>query len=227
MRRQRLTQLIALSALSAIALYVVQGALATGADVSEFPAWFWVLDYCLWGARALIEAAVIVYLFTTKPTNRTQSVTLGVLEVALVGLITFTVGPALRAVGLGRSMVESVSSAAFTAWSFGIAAYTSLMVGAAGYAFRVQPDEAGADDIEALQAENARLVRLDAGHVREIARLESAVEAWGLLNKTQKAAMIARCANGDRPDAVDVARATGASPGHVRRAYQMVEDENE
>ncbi len=212
MRRKRLNLLIYLSALSAVALYVVQGALATGADVQAFPAWFWTLDLTLWGARALIEAAVIVYLFTTTPTTPGQRVTLALLEIALVSLITFTVGPALRAVGLGQAMVESVTPAAFTAWSFGIAAYTSLMVGAAGYAFRVEGDARETIDVDGLRS---RILQLE----REIAQHAHAVEAWGLLNKTQRARLIKACTNGDRPSAVAFARATGQSPANVRRAW--------
>ncbi len=229
MRQRRLTQLIALSALSAVALYVVQGALATGADVKAFPAWFWVLDYVLWGARALIEAAVIVYLFTTTPTTRAQSVTLAVLEIALVGLITFTVGPALRAVGLGSAMVDSVTPAAFTAWSFGIAAYTSLMVGAAGYAFRVQGDDHDADDVTELRADNTRLAGVaaraaaDADLARaEMDRVTASVEAWQLLSATDRARLIGMCANGNRPTVADTAAAINASPATVRRGFAKV-----
>lgn len=222
MRQKRLTQLIALSALSAVALYVVQGALATGADVTAFPGWFWVLDYVLWGCRALIEAAVIVYLFSTEPSTAAQKRALAVFEFALIALITLTVGPALRAVGLRQTISESLTPGAYIAWTYGIAAYTSLMVGAAGYAYRVQPDEVDRVDEAALRDEIARLSKLDAGHAREIERLTRAVEAWGLLNKTERARLIAACVNGDRPDAAQLALALDASPSTVRRAYGEV-----
>lgn len=224
-RQKQLTTLISLSALSAVALYVVQGALATGADVTAFPAWFWVLDYALWAARALIEAAVIVFLFSTTPGNKSQSRILAAFEIALIALITLTVGPALRAVGQKSTMVDSLTPTAFTAWSFGIAAYTSLMVGAAGYAYRVQPSAAPSTAYADLAARNEQLVNEIYARTQEIEQLTRAVDAWGLLNATERAAVIARCANGDRPDAAELAQALNASVSTVRRGYGIVDGE--
>lgn len=210
-RRKQLWVLIGLSALSACALYVIQGALATGADASEFPQWFWVLDYCLWGARALIEAAVIMYLFTTRPQTKADSIILGVLEFSLVALITLTVGPALRAVGLGVPVRDSLAPALYSAWTFGIAAYTSLMMGAAGYAYRVQSDEHDSADVAEMRAENERL--------------QKAVGAWSLLTATDRAAVIALCTNGDKPGADVLAEAMKVSAATVRRGYKIATDQ--
>jgi len=207
-RRNQLVLLIVLSALSAVALYVLQGALATGADLSEFPPWFWMLDYCLWGARALIEAFVIVYLFSTEPKTTWQGVVLGILEFALVALITLTVGPALRAIGMGVTLRDSLSPLLYSAWTFGIAAYTSLMVGAAGYAYRVAPDEHDSVNVTELRS--------------EIVRLENAVEAWSLLTATDRAAVIAACTNGNQPGADVLAEAMKVSAATVRRGYGKV-----
>lgn len=160
-RQTQLSWLVGLSALSAVALYIIQGALATGADVKTFPAWFWIADYVLWGFRALIEARVIVYLFSTDAQNKRQEFVLAVFEVALIALIALTVGPALRAAALGKQMVDTVAPWMFTAWSFGIASYTPLMVGAAGYAYRVQKLDNNDDAIAELE-EQLRTARADA-----------------------------------------------------------------
>ena len=138
-RRQQLWALIGLSALTAAVQYVIQGALATGADLATFPPLFWVADYSLWGVRALIEAWVIVYLFQTTGGTARQQVVITAFEVVLIGLIAVTLGPALRAVGLGEPVKSTMSATLFGLWNLGIAAYTSLMMGAAGYAYRVQP----------------------------------------------------------------------------------------
>ncbi len=223
-RQRRLNLLVALSALSAVALYIVQGALATGADVAAFPAWFWVADYVLWGVRALVEAAVIVYLFSTQSRTRTQAVWLTVFEVALVTLITLTVGPALRAVGLGATMRESLSPAAFTAWSFGIAAYTSLMIGAAGFAYRCQPDD-NADQVTELQSQVARLLDQLREADSEVtqARAEAtqaaeAVEAWEMMSKQARAKLFKSLGGGNGHSAAAKARALGMSESTFNRA---------
>lgn len=234
MKRQRqLTVLIALSSISAVALYVVQGALATGADVSAFPSWFWVLDYCLWGARALIEAAVIVYLFSTHAETKAQSRTLAVFEFALIALITLTVGPALRAVGLRQTMAQSVSAAAFTAWSFGIAAYTSLMVGAAGYAYRVQPDDADARGVAQLESERDEARALAAQLSVDNERLVELMPLFESLPKQTVAELyaLARSNNGDgvtAREAADAMRISLSSAQHgVRAARERIEDVSE
>lgn len=153
-RRNQLWWLIILSAITALAQYVVQGATASGHNPSEFVSFFWYADYALWGARALIEAWVIVYLFQTKPETRGQAVLVTTFEIGLIGLITLTLGPAFRALGYGVVMRESLAEPWFTFWNFGIAAYTSLMMGAAGYAYRCQPDDnAVNEEVAQLQAE--------------------------------------------------------------------------
>jgi len=223
-RQKRLNLLVALSAISAVALYIVQGALATGADVAAFPAWFWVADYCLWGARALVEAAVIVYLFSTQARTRSQAVWLTVFEVALIALITLTVGPALRAVGLGETMRESLSPAAFTAWSFGIAAYTSLMIGAAGFAYRCQPDD-DADQVTELQAQVARMLaqlsdaQAEATQARtEATQAAEAVGAWDAMSKQARARMFKSLGGSNGHSAKEAAAVLGMSESTYNRA---------
>ena len=140
-RRNQMWLLIALSATTAIMQYVVQGALATAHDPAEFGRVFWLVDYGLWGARAIIEAMVIAYLFQTTAKTRLQEATLLFFEGFLIALIILTLGPALRAMGLGVTMVDSLSPVWFTLWNFGIAAYTPLMMGGAAFAYKVQNEE--------------------------------------------------------------------------------------
>jgi len=152
-RRNQLWFLIGLSATTATAQYIVQGAMASGGTPSEFAKWFWFIDYALWGARALIEAWDIVYLFTTKPKTKSQSIALIGFEVMLIALITLTLGPTLFALTKGVSIVEAINNdGLLLAWSFGIAAYTSLMMGSAGVAYRIQPNE-NEDELTAIESE--------------------------------------------------------------------------
>jgi hypothetical protein len=226
-RRKQLWFLIGLSAASAVAQYVVQGAMAGGGSPQEFSRWFWYADYGLWGARALIEAWVIVYLFQTQARTRGQAVVLTVFEVALVGLITLTLGPALRSLGYGRSMRATLPEPWFTGWNFGIAAYTSLMMGAAGLAYRVQPEDAG-DETAALRAElaGARADYREAQEALEQARAEvEAVKAWSGLPARAKAAWVAvYCRDDDRPSARELAEVLGVSRQTVSAGYNSLQD---
>ena len=140
-RRSQLWWMVGLSAFTAVAQYTVQGALATGHNPVEFPAWFWIADYALWGLRAIIEALVIVYLFATVTKTAWESAIIATFEVSLIALIVVTLGPALRALGYGQTVLLSMHEPWYTAWSLAIAAYTPLMMGAAGFAYKVQPDE--------------------------------------------------------------------------------------
>lgn len=230
-RQKQLWWLIGLSAATAGAQYVVQGAMASGGAPAQFDAWFWYGDYGLWGARALIEAWVIVYLFQTQARSRGQSVTLALFEVALIGLITLTLGPALRSLGYGALMRVTLAEPWFTLWNFGIAAYTSLMMGAAGYAYKVQSD-GGPDATEVarlqqeLSSERRRVASLEtelAAALGDVSRAETEValsRAWASMSGALKAQLVASaCNNGDRPDVSELAAALGVSETTVRRGY--------
>lgn len=58
----------------------------------------------------------------------------------------------------------------------------------------------------------------------QVEQATNAVEAWGLLSATARAELIARCANGDRPDVAVAADALGVSGATVRRGYQLARD---
>lgn len=163
-RRTQLWFLIGLSALTATAQYIVQGAMASGGTPELFAQNFWYIDYALWGLRSLIEAWVIVYLFQTVAETTTQKYVLIGFEIALIALITLTLGPALFALTTGQKIAETMTVISLRYWTYGIAAYTSLMMGSAGFAYRVQPVSEDTklisnDDYEQLQGQNEQLLQ--------------------------------------------------------------------
>ena len=118
MTGRRLTALVFLAACSMVLQYAAQGALAAGFNPREFGAWFWYADAVLWGLRALIDAAVIVSLFQTQARNSRDARLLAVFEVAMIGLITLTVGPAMVAIARGVAIDAVLSQGLRWAWSF-------------------------------------------------------------------------------------------------------------
>ncbi len=163
-RKTELWFLIGLSALTATAQYIVQGAMASGGTPELFAQNFWYVDYALWGLRSLIEAWVIVFLFRTVAKTSTQKYVLIGFEIALITLITLTLGPALFALTTGLPIAETMTIISLRYWTYGIAAYTSLMMGSAGFAYRVQPVSEDVQlisnsDYEQLQSENKQLVQ--------------------------------------------------------------------
>lgn len=139
-RRRQLWVLIFLSAATVMLQYVIQGASATGGNPSGFSQWFWIADWGLWALRALVEAWIVVYVFTTTAKTTGQKIVLGLLEIGLLALITFTLGPALQALGMGKTVYEIIGEG-YGVWSYAIGAYTSLMMAAAGFAYQIQPQE--------------------------------------------------------------------------------------
>ena len=138
MSARRLTSLVFLAAASMVLQYAAQGALAAGFNPREFGNLFWYADSVLWGLRALIDAAVIVSLFQTQARNVRDARLLTAFEVAMIALIAATMGPALVAIARGVAIDAVLSPGLRWAWSFLIAAYAPLMIGAAGLAYKVQ-----------------------------------------------------------------------------------------
>jgi hypothetical protein len=83
------------------------------------------------------------------------------------------------------------------------------------------------DDIAQGKAELEQAQGIARQWQQKATQTAQAVEAWGLLSKTARAELIARCANGDRPDTVVVADALGASTATVNRGYQLARDAQE
>lgn len=144
-RKTQLWALIICSAVTAALQYAIQGTMATGGDPLQFSERFWFIDRALWGVRALIESWVVIYLFTTTVTASSpwskalQEIMLIVLEVALLALIAFTLGPVFQALGAQETVYDLMGTGGYANWSFAIGAYTSLMMAGAGLGYKIQP----------------------------------------------------------------------------------------
>jgi hypothetical protein len=211
-RKEQMWWLISLSALTAVAQYVVQGALASGHSPADFYPVFWYVDFALWGLRAIIEAWAIVYLFSTVAHTQWQNALLIVFEVALIALITLTLGPALRALGLGLQMRDSLQGGWFTAWNFGIAAYVSLMMAATGTAYKIQPVDSDATPDGAAQAQIAELQ----GRVAEMQATLKIVQHFSQLDPRLQVRWIMQNRNG-KPGNSELARIYEVDPATIGR----------
>ncbi|RMF60614.1 MAG: hypothetical protein D6743_14720, partial [Calditrichaeota bacterium] len=138
-RQEQLWYLIILTAATLTAQYALQGWLALGGNPADIAPWILTADSALWSLRALIEAWVLVYLFSTRASSRTDSIVLAVLEFLLIILITCTLGPALGTIGAGKSIREMMSATMYWLWYASIASYAPLMLAAAGLAYKIQP----------------------------------------------------------------------------------------
>jgi len=181
---------------------------------------------------ALVESLVVIYLFSTTPQTRAQGVMIAILEVALVSLITLTVGPALLAARTGELPGRILG---VFPWEYGLAAYTSLMMGSAGYAYRVQSaDSVSATEVAPLQDDIARLQREANEMQREIAtahtqyqqahaEVEAAraagqtVSAFAALPESLQVRWIAEHRNGEGPSNQELAEMFGVHPSTISR----------
>jgi hypothetical protein len=137
-RKTQLWYLIGLTAATMMPQYALQGWLATGGQPADIAPWFLFVDSGAWALRAIIEAWALVFLFSTQPNDDSQRRMLAFFEIALIVLITVTLGPALASVGLGDAMHESLPVPIYWIWNFMVASYAPLMLGAAGFAFKVE-----------------------------------------------------------------------------------------
>ena len=140
-RKNQLPILVLLAASTAIAQYVLQGTMATGDDPSLFGSEFYIAEQVLWGLRALIEAWIICYLFMTEARTKTQQAVLVAFEFGLIALLTLTLAPVVYTMSQTSPIQSILSNGQLWAWSFGISSFTSLMIGAVGYAYKVQPND--------------------------------------------------------------------------------------
>lgn len=139
-RKQQTTWLIVLTAVTLMPSYSLQGWLASGHAASDLPFFFWIWETVAWSMRALIEAGAILYLFETPAQTPAQERALFGFKVALIALITLTLGPVVASAGLGQSIPEALPLPLFWLWSFAIASYAPLMLGSVGMAYRIHPD---------------------------------------------------------------------------------------
>lgn len=140
-RRNQLWILIFLSALSALAYYIIQGTFAGGDNPKEFGELFWKFERGLWGFRAFVEAWVVAYLFSTITKNKLQTSILVLFEISLISLIALTNYPAIYTLASQSPIVNSLTDLQLRWWSLGLGAYVSLFIGGVGYAYRIQPTE--------------------------------------------------------------------------------------
>lgn len=164
-RKTQLWALIICSAITAALQYAIQGTMATGGDPLQFSELFWFIDRALWGVRALIESWVVIYLFTTTVTasnpwsKALQEIMLIVLEVALLALIAFTLGPVFQALGAQETVYDLMGTGGYANWSFAIGAYTSLMMAGAGIGYKIQPFDIVKEERTAVLEEAPRAKR--------------------------------------------------------------------
>jgi len=139
-RSNALWTLVIATAVTGALQYVIQGVLVTGhrADfLSEtYGNVFWVVEGWFWAIRMIVEATVIAFVFSTKTSDERQVKLLNFFEVALIALIALTLGPALAVTGYNLTMREVLPTWAYWAWSFGVASYIPLMLGAASYSYK-------------------------------------------------------------------------------------------
>ena len=140
-RAKHLQYIVVLTALTMAPQYALQGWLATGGEPSTLPDLVWWIDAGAWAIRALVEAWVLMYLFSTQPKTDNQAHWLTGFEVALIALITVTLGPALYAIGNRLPIAAALPVWAYWLWAFGVASYAPLMLGAAGFAWRVEQSQ--------------------------------------------------------------------------------------
>jgi len=221
-RKRQLILLILLSALTATCQYVLQGALAMGENPSDLPKWFFMIDFILWGVRALVECFVIVYVISSSGKTKLENFVLIALEVVLISVITLTVGPAIRAAGLGLSITESLSETYHGVWSYLLASYTSLMMLGAAAAYRIQPNDYEAESIDDLRRYTGDLIDENTTLRQNLVSTEMAVEAWNLFNGTEKSKLIASINN--EIDKSKVAEAIGVSEATVTRGFKQAND---
>jgi len=140
-RKRQTFLLIILTAATLMPSYSLQGWLAGGHSASDLPFWFWVWETVAWSARALIEAGAILFLFETNAKTHTQERGLLFFKIALIVLITLTLGVVVGAAGLGQSIADALPRPLYWLWSFAVASYAPLMLGSVGMAYRIQPHD--------------------------------------------------------------------------------------
>lgn len=160
-RKVQLWCIILLTAITMMPQYALQGWLAFGGSPTSTDL-FWLalrdIDPWAWSLRALVEAWALVYLFSSDPESAQDKKWLARFEVALIALITITLGPALAATGQSKSMKEWLAFTPFYwLWNFAIASYAPLMLGAVGFAFRLEKSQAKV--IELAEQNESKLLK--------------------------------------------------------------------
>lgn len=142
----RKTQMVWLAMLTAVTLigqYVLLGTIGLGRDASKLPDEFFIFEKILWGARGLVEIAVVVYVGMTNHKNDKQAANLFRFEALLITLIVLTVGPVWGSLALKVELVQILRWWGVVAWGALLAGISATMLAAVAYAYRVQPTDDG------------------------------------------------------------------------------------
>jgi len=211
-RRNQLWVLIILTAITTCLQYTLQGALATDAEISLFPGAFWVADYAAWGGRALVEAWVVAYVFTTVYHGWAHRILITFVEAVMLLLIAATLGPTFYAIGSGQKIYEALAQKDFWLWNYGIAAYPSIMMAATGIAYRTMPKDTRVEPPEARRGIDV---------LRELLETPTGLDPDEVLRL-----VASKVAREERPTPAALAAMLNVHPATVARVYQE-EVENE
>jgi len=211
MNRVKLMWIIMIaSAVTGVAQYVLMGVTGYNHDPQTFSWWFWVVEFCLWGVRALVESICVGYIFMTIATRWQDKLSLSLFETVILLEIAFTVGIMTAAVGSSKTiytMLAELSGQYYFAWAFAMGAYAPLMMAGSGIAFRIQPVSAGQvvvneeaiKDTEALRQHCADLQASN-----ETLRLDNKYsQMWQVMSAIDKARVyeiVKAFANGNGPE---------------------------
>jgi hypothetical protein len=246
-RRGQMVWLATLTAITLVGQYVMLANFGFGNVATELPWWFLIGEKSLWGLRALVEVAVVVYVATTTPNDKREARALVWLEVLLIGLILVTVGPAWISAALEQSILSTLSVYGVYAWGLSLAGISATMLAAVGYAYRVQPVDAGGvvvtiaeyermlaavgeaeaaagDALAAVGAADGQRQRALAERDRALAELDGmreAVEVLRLLPPSAQVQIVGVLTN-NAHDPNALAQEFGLSPSTVRGALAKV-----
>jgi hypothetical protein len=199
--------------------YFLQGWLTSGKSPETMPYYFLHIDAGAWALRAIIEPLVLAFLFSIPANNATEIERKVLLsfEVALIALIAVTLGPTLGSNGMRLSMPDSLHTILFWAWNFGVASYAPLMLGATGFAFKIEARQGALQRKPATKKEPVAITPAKPVQRKKKAKRKATP-------KSDKEAATLALFNGDPLRNAEIAKALKESPSTTsRRLKTMVE----
>lgn len=152
-------QMYAIMLLTAASMAAIYGLVGVNIGEGKAPAWLWIAEGVSWSIRALVEAWALIYLFQTRTDDKTANRVLIVFEAVLIGLTCLVIGLTIFS-ARNELGVYGLSTSLFVLWSFSVASFAPLMLGAVGYAYKhhCEPiDQDLAETVKRLQDENKNL----------------------------------------------------------------------
>jgi hypothetical protein len=251
-RKMLMAILATLTAVTLIGQYVLLGVTGLGETRATLPGWFTQFELVLWGMRALVEIAVVVYIGMTATDNKRQERILWAFEFVLIAMIVITVGPIWASSALNTSIQEIMTYWGVVIWGGLLAGISATMLAGVSYAYKVQPTDHGylvmpLDNYkemlvtvgvaekkrdaalvtvgEAEKKRDAALVERD----RALMELEAMRKAVAFLQFLPASVMVRLIAmfSDNPPDAVSLAEAFSLSPSTVRGALAEARKINE